>query len=122
MLQEYISGASMMKLLIACKVEPEEVVEGFAKIHYDMNQCTADGLEDSKVRYERLLKLSEYNLGSDLTKRMLRLLESLPDDNKPCHNYHQPGNLPFHSYGMVTLVGCYGSLVNSLAECSHHNL
>ena len=45
MLQEYISGESMMKLLITGQAEPEEVAAGFAKIHYDMHQCTADGLE-----------------------------------------------------------------------------
>lgn len=103
MLQEYISGESMMKLLITGQAEPEEVAAGFAKIHYDMHQCTADRLEDSKVRYERLLKLSEYNLGSDLTNRMLRLLETLPDDNKLCHNDYHPGNLLSNAKGMVTI-------------------
>ena len=74
-IQEYISGESMMKLLLAGQAQPEDLAAKFAQIHYDMHQCEADGLEDSKVRYERLLKLSEYNLGGDLTNRMLKPLE-----------------------------------------------
>ena len=72
---EYIEGDSMMQVLVSGQESPEKLAADFADIHFRMHQCKVDGLEDSKVRYERLLKLSEYNLGSDLTNRMLRLLE-----------------------------------------------
>ncbi len=103
MLQEYIKGESMMKLLVTGEASPEELAVGFAKVHFDMHSCPVDGLEDSKVRYERLLRLSEYNLGSDLTNRMLRLLEKLPDGNSLCHNDYHPGNLIYNERGIFTI-------------------
>lgn len=102
-IQEYISGESMMKMLLAGQAQPEDLAAKFAQIHYDMHQCEADGLEDSKVRYERLLKLSEYNLGGDLTNRMLKLLDKLPGGRKLCHNDYHPGNIICNSRGMFTI-------------------
>ena len=54
------------------QVAPEELAEDFAKVHYKMHQCRADGLEEGKVRLERLLRRSERNLGTDLTTRCLK--------------------------------------------------
>ena len=100
---EYIEGDSMMQVLVSGQESPEKLAADFADIHFRMHQCKVDGLEDSKVRYERLLKLSEYNLGSDLTNRMLRLLEKLPEGNSLCHNDFHPGNIIYNSKGMFAI-------------------
>lgn len=100
---EYIEGDSLMQALVSGQDSPEKIATHFAEIHFRMHNCKVDGFEDSKVRYERLLKLSEYNLGSDLTNRMLRLLERLPEGNSLCHNDFHPGNIIHNSKGMFVI-------------------
>ena len=100
---EYIEGDSMMKVLVSGQESPEKLAADFADIHFRMHHCVVKGIEDSKVRYERLLKLSEYNLGSDLTSRMLRLMDTLPDGDKLCHNDFHPGNIIYNSRGMFAI-------------------
>lgn len=100
---EYIEGESMMKVLSAGEIEPEELADAFAKIHYDMHQCSADGLEEGKLRLERLLRLSEPQLGTDLMTRCLKLMETLPEGNKLCHNDFHPGNILCGKRGMTAI-------------------
>jgi len=95
-LLEYIKGESMMHVLASGQIPPEELAEDFARVHYKMHQCRADGLEEGKVRLERLLKRSEHNLGSDLTNRCLKLMEKIPEGNMLCHNDFHPGNILYN--------------------------
>lgn len=95
-LLEYIRGQSMMRVLTSGEIPPEELAKDFAKIHYQMHQCRADGLEEGKIRLERLLKRSERNLGADLTTRCLKLMETLPEGNMLCHNDFHPGNILYN--------------------------
>lgn len=100
---EYIRGESMMKVLSEGQVPPEELAEDFAKVHYAMHQCSAQELEKGKVRLERLLRLSEPNLGTDLMTRCLKLMEKLPEGDRICHNDFHPGNIIYGSKGMTAI-------------------
>lgn len=102
-LLEYIEGESMMKVLSTGEVEPEDLADDFAKIHYDMHQLCAEGLEEGKVRLERLLRLSEPQLGTDLMTRCLKLMDTLPEGNKLCHNDFHPGNILYGKRGMTAI-------------------
>lgn len=102
-LLEYIRGDSMMSVLSHGKIAPEELAEDFAKIHYQMHQCKADELEKGKCRLERLLRLSEHNLGTDLMTRCLKLMEKLPEGNSICHNDFHPGNMIYSPNGMIAI-------------------
>lgn len=102
-LLEYIEGEGMMGLLTDGAEEPEKLAADFAYLHFKMHQCDAPELESSKERYARLLRLSEYNLGSDLTGRMLKLLDGLPDGKKLCHNDFHPGNMIYNRRGMFAI-------------------
>lgn len=100
---EYIRGVSMSKVLYGSEQSPEELAEDFAKVHYDMHQCSAEGLEKGKVRLERLLRLSEPNLGTDLTTRCLKLLDKAPEGDRLCHNDFHPGNIIYNEEGMFAI-------------------
>ena len=78
-LLEYIRGESMSAAMSSGKMETVEVARDFAAVHYRMHRCSMDSLEPSRVRYERLLRRSEPQLGSDLMNRCLKLLDRLPD-------------------------------------------
>ena len=95
-LLEYIKGQSMMPVLVSGQIAPEELAEDFARIHYKMHQCSAIGLEEGKVRLERLLRRSEPNLGTDLMTRFLKLMEKTPEGTKLCHNDFHPGNILYN--------------------------
>ena len=82
-IQEYISGESMMKLLLAGQAQPEDLAAKFAQIHYDMHQCEADGLEDSKVRYT----LRE--MKKNASARRLPPWHYLPRRSECCRRNHQ---------------------------------
>jgi len=103
-LLEYIRGQSMMSVLASGQIPPEELAEDFAKIHYQMHQCRADGLEEGKVRLERLLKRSEPNLGTDLTTRCLKLMEKIPEGNMLCHNDFHPGNILYNDNNEMIVI------------------
>lgn len=116
-LLEYIRGKSMMNVLSGGEIAPEELAEDFAKIHYQMHQCRADGLEDGKVRFERLLRRSEHNLGTDLTTRCLKLMETLPDGSMLCHNDFHPGNILYNDNSeMIVIDWSDASCCNPLAD------
>lgn len=115
-LLEFIKGESMMKVLSSGTAEPEELADDFAKIHYDMHQCAADGLEKGKMRLERLLRLSEPNLGTDLTTRCLKLLDTLPEGNRLCHNDFHPGNIIYGDGSMIAIDWSDATSGNPLAD------
>ena len=100
---EYIEGESMMKVLSSGEIAPEEIADDFAKIHYDMHQCQAEGLEEGKVRLRRLLQLSEPQLGTDLMTRCLKLMDKLPEGKSLCHNDFHPGNILYGKRGMIAI-------------------
>lgn len=104
MLIEYIRGQSMMRVLTEGEVSPEDLAEDFACVHYKMHQCRAGGLEEGKVRLERLLRRSEKNLGTDLTTRCLKLLEKLPEGDRLCHNDFHPGNILYNDNNEMTVI------------------
>ena len=116
-LLEYIRGKSMMNVLSGGEIAPEELAEDFAKIHYQMHQCRADGLEEGKVRLERLLRRSEHNLGTDLTTRCLKLMETLPDGSMLCHNDFHPGNILYNdNREMIVIDWSDASCCDPLAD------
>jgi len=102
-LLEYIRGESFMKIMSSGDYTLESLADDFAAVHYKMHQCTAPGLEDSKVRYDRLLRLSEPQLGSDLMNRCLKLMDTLPDGSALCHNDYHPGNIIKSPDGLIVI-------------------
>lgn len=115
-LLEYIEGDSMMNVLSSGDATPKELADDFADIHYRMHQCSAEGLEKGKLRLERLLRLSEPNLGADLTGRILRLLDTLPEGESLCHNDFHPGNMIYNSRGMFAIDWSDATSSNALAD------
>lgn len=115
-LLEYIRGESMMKVLTGGAVAAEELADDFADIHFKMHRCKADGLEKSKVRFERLLRLSEPNLGTDLTTRCLKLLDKLPEGESLCHNDFHPGNIIYGEKGMTAIDWSDATSGNALSD------
>lgn len=102
-LLEYIRGESMMKALFAEGADIEAMAEDFAAVHFRMHGCKAEGLESSKARLERLLRLSEPNLGTDLMSRCLKLMEKQPDGDRLSHNDFHPGNIIYSPKGMIAI-------------------
>lgn len=119
-LQEYIRGESAMNLLVAGAMEPEKLGEDFADIHYKVHQCPANGLEPGKERLAMQLRMSERNLGTDLTERCLKLLEQLPEMDRLCHNDFHPGNMIYNEEkGMVVIDWSDATASNPLSDVAH---
>lgn len=102
-LLEYIRGKSTMEAIHSGEADIVDIAKDFAAIHYKMHQCKAPALEDSKVRYERLLKASVYQLGEDLMTRCLKLLDKAPDGDSLCHNDFHMGNMIYSPKGMICI-------------------
>ena len=103
-LLEYIRGESMNARMSSGRMETVEVARDFAAVHYRIHQCSMNSLEPSLERYERLLRRSEPQLGSDLMNRCLKLLDKQPDGDKLNHNDYHPGNLIYGPNGVICIV------------------
>lgn len=117
-LQEYIEGSNMMELLLAGELSPTEAARDFAGVHYQMHSCKAPGLESSKLRFERMLKNSQRNLGEDLTQRCLKLLYELPEGDSLCHNDFHPLNIIYSPRGMVVIDWSDATAGNPISDIS----
>ncbi len=115
-LLEYIRGESMNAMMSSGKMEITEVARDFAAVHYRMHQCSMDTLEPSRARYERLLRRSEPQLGSDLMNRCLKLLDTLPDGDRLSHNDYHPGNLIYGPNGPICIDWSDASQGDPLAD------
>ncbi len=113
-LLEYIRGESASKVMASR--DPLEVARDFARVQYRLHQCHSPGLEDSRVRYERLLRRSEPQLGSDLMNRCLKLLEKAPDGDSLCHNDYHQGNLIYSPKGLICIDWSDASQGDPLAD------
>ncbi len=100
-LLEYIHGENAAKAMVSR--DATEVARDFARVQFELHQCHEPGLEDSRERYDRLLRRSEPQLGSDLLNRCLKLLEKAPDGNSLCHNDYHQGNLIYSPKGLVCI-------------------
>ena len=99
-LLEYIRGESAMKELTVGDAEPEKLGRDFADIHYkNTPNAPQRGLSRGKERLAKQLRMSEYCLGTDLMERCLRLLDSLPEMDRLCHNDFHPGNMIYNEAG-----------------------
>ena len=115
-LLEYIRGESMSAVMNTGKKDLVEIARDFAAVHYRMHQCRMTVLEPSKDRYERLLRRSEPQLGSDLMNRCLKLLETLPDGDRLSHNDYHPGNLIYGQNGLICIDWSDASQGDPLAD------
>lgn len=115
-LLEYIRGESMNAVMSSGKMDIVDVAKDFAAVHYRIHQCAMDALEPSRVRYERLLRRSEPQLGSDLMNRCLRLLDKLPDGDRLSHNDYHPGNLIYGPQGLICIDWSDASQGDPLAD------
>lgn len=115
-LLEYIRGESMNAVMSSRKMDIVDVAKDFAAVHYRIHQCAMDALEPSRVRYERLLRRSEPQLGSDLMNRCLRLLDKLPDGDRLSHNDYHPGNLIYGPQGLICIDWSDASQGDPLAD------
>ncbi len=115
-LLEYIRGESMNAAMSSGLKEIEEIARDFAAVHYRLHQCRATSLEESKPRYERLLRRSEPQLGSDLMSRCLKLLEKQPDGDRLSHNDYHPGNLIYGPKGLICIDWSDASQGDPLAD------
>lgn len=119
-LLEYIRGESAMKELTVGDAEPEKLGRDFADIHYKLHQCPAAGLEPGKERLAKQLRMSEYCLGTDLMERCLRLLDSLPEMDRLCHNDFHPGNMIYNEAGkMIVIDWSDATASNPLSDVAH---
>lgn len=119
-LLEYIRGQSAMDILVSGVEDPEKLGTDFADIHYKVHQCPANGLQSGKERLAAQLKMSEHNLGSDLTHRCLKLLEQLPEMDRLCHNDFHPGNMIYNNErGMVVIDWSDATASNPLSDVAH---
>lgn len=115
-LLEYIRGESMNATMSSGKKDVVEVARDFAAVHYRLHQCAMDSLEPSRARYERLLRRSEPQLGSDLMNRCLKLLDTLPDGDRLSHNDYHPGNLIYGPDGLICIDWSDASQGDPLAD------
>jgi len=96
--EKIADGMSMLEEMFTKPDEIESRAKEMAKLHAAIHKNDVTGIELPNVKPVLLNALQEYaqnimGLDSEKQQRIIKILESLPEGKKLCHNDFHPGNI-----------------------------
>ncbi len=96
-----VDGPSMLEMLSRRPWLVVRYAKRLAALHAEMHSRSASSLPSQRQRFEIIIEHLEDDLGKDVTKRIRRALDELPDETSVCHGDFHPDNVLLSPSGPV---------------------
>ncbi|HEX3078088.1 MAG TPA: aminoglycoside phosphotransferase family protein [Lachnospiraceae bacterium] len=120
-LQEYITGQSMLEEIMNASADMNKLANDFARLHHEIHICRDIPLESVKTKLARQIGWSN-ELAPHIVDKVHTLLDSLPEGNALLHNDFHPGNVIDSKNGYYTIDWCDASIGNPIADVARTSL
>lgn len=102
-LYERVDGPSLLQNLMVAPWKVSQIARVLADLHVNMHaQQGNSDLPSQRERFQRKIR-KVTNLPDHVKEALLRLLDTLPDGDRLCHNDFHPGNILMTAKGPVVI-------------------
>ena len=99
---EKIEAITLLDYLLQDPLRIFKEIKKFAQIHVQMHECEFTGFKTQKAFLEWDIQRGK-NLSGDQKKKILVVLDQLPDGNNLCHRDYHPDNLFYTEEGLIVI-------------------